>query len=139
MASRIDSFRGKHYFLSNFSEYPVTVGGITYQNNEAAFQAMKVLDVEQRKSFAHLDPSSAKQKGRRVRLRPDWEEVKESYMYLIVKAKFTQNPELGEKLKATGDAILVEGNTWNDTIWGVCNGRGQNKLGKILMRVRGEV
>ena len=40
---------------------------------------------------------------------------------------------------ATGDAELVEGNTWNDTYWGVCNGVGHNHLGKILMQVRQEL
>ncbi len=34
---------------------------------------------------------------------------------------------------------LVEGNWWNDTFWGVCNGEGQNNLGKILMKIRKEI
>ena len=46
------------------------------------------------------------------------------------------NPDLREKLVATGDAELIEGNHWNDTCWGVCKGIGQNNLGKILMEVR---
>lgn len=139
MTKRIESFRGEYYFLSNFSEYPVTYDGITFRNNEAAFQAMKVTDHEQRKSFAHLDPSAAKKLGRHVDLRSDWEEVKQAHMYEIVKAKFTQHPKLKAQLIATEGAILIEGNTWGDTIWGMCNGRGQNKLGNILMRVRREL
>ena len=35
--------------------------------------------------------------------------------------------------------VKIEGNTWNDTFWGVCNGQGQNWLGKILMLVRSEL
>lgn len=139
MVKRIDSFRGEYYFLSNFSDYPVTYEGLTYRNNEAAFQAMKVTDLEQRKSFTHLDPNAAKKLGRHVDLRPDWEGVKYAYMYEIVKAKFTQHRKLREQLLATGDALLIEGNTWNDTIWGMCNGRGQNLLGQILMKVRREL
>ena len=54
-------------------------------------------------------------------------------------AKFTQNEELKEKLLATENEELVEGNTWHDTYWGVCNRRGKNKLGKILMRIREEL
>jgi predicted NAD-dependent protein-ADP-ribosyltransferase YbiA (DUF1768 family) len=59
----------------------------------------------------------------------------------ILTAKFTV-PELREKLKATGDATLIEGNHWHDNRWGKCtcercqNKDGQNWLGKILMEVR---
>ncbi len=62
----IDSFRGEYYFLSNFYEAPVLYDGITYQNNEAAFQAQKTLDMEKRKEFASLSPNLAKRAGRRV-------------------------------------------------------------------------
>lgn len=45
---------------------------------------------------------------------------------------------LSEMLEATGDAELIEGNHWGDTFWGVCNGVGQNNLGKLLMAIRSE-
>ena len=60
-------------------------------------------------------------------------------MYLICRAKFFQNEDLGQKLMNTGDAVLIEGNYWGDRYWGVCNGEGQNKLGKILMKIREEL
>ena len=60
-------------------------------------------------------------------------------MYEIVLAKFTQNPDLKEELLATGDEHLEEGNTWGDAIWGTVDGVGENRLGKILMRVRDEL
>lgn len=135
----IKEFRGKYYFLSNFYEAPITYEGITYQNNEAAFQSAKVLDMSVREKFSILDPSSAKRKGRHVQLRHDWEKVKFDIMYEICKAKFSQNAELKDKLLATGDEYLEEGNTWGDRIWGTVNGKGQNNLGKILMRVREEL
>ena len=72
-------------------------------------------------------------------MRPDWEQVKTGIMEEIVRAKFTQHPELAALLLATGDTVLVEGNHWGDTCWGVDTrtGRGENHLGKILMKVRG--
>lgn len=137
--NKIDEFRGKYYFLSNFYNSPVTYEGITYQNNEAAFQAMKVTTDEIRKQFADLPPNLAKRKGRNVQLRNDWEAVKEQYMYEIVLAKFKQNRDLKKRLLATGTSELIEGNTWGDVIWGMCKGQGENKLGKILMRIRNEL
>lgn len=135
----INEFRGKYYFLSNFFEAPVTYEGITYGNNEAAFQAAKVTDTTVKEKFSNLDPSSAKRKGRHVQLRHGWDRIKFNIMYEIVKAKFEQNSELREKLLETGDSHLEEGNTWGDRIWGTVSGKGQNNLGKILMRVREEL
>ena len=135
----IDSFRGEHFFLSNFFEAPVIYDGITYLNNEAAFQAQKTLNKKQRLKFAMLNPSQAKKMGRSVSLRPDWEEIKINVMYEICKAKFTQNENLKRSLLNTGNAELIEGNNWGDKIWGQVNGIGENNLGKILMRIREEL
>ena len=135
----IDRFDGTEYkFLSNFYEADVTYDGLTFTNSEAAFQAAKVLDKEKRKEFCNLSPRSAKAKGKKVPLRPDWEEVKDQVMYDVCTAKFEQHPDLMERLLATGEEELVEGNTWRDRYWGVYNGKGQNKLGKTLMRIREE-
>lgn len=135
----IDSFKGKYFFLSNFYESPVIYGGITYLNNEAAFQAQKTLNKKQRLKFAMLNPSQAKGMGRSISLRPDWEEIKINVMYEICKAKFTQNENLKRSLLNTGNAELIEGNNWGDKIWGQVNGIGENNLGKILMRIREEL
>ena len=135
----INEFKGKYFFLSNFYMADVTYNGVTYTNNEAAFQAQKVTDISKCAEFSGLDPSQAKRKGRHVKLREDWEDVKEDIMYEICKSKFASNPDLGKKLLDTGDEYLEEGNTWGDRIWGTVKGQGQNKLGKILMRVRDEL
>lgn len=133
---RIEQFRGTHYFLSNFYPAAVFINGIGYQNNEAAFQAQK--QPERAHEFATLPPNEAKRLGRQVKLRTDWESVKQTIMEDIVRAKFEQNPHLREKLLLTGTAELIEGNSWNDTYWGVCRGKGRNELGKILMKIRAE-
>lgn len=133
----IDRFSGRYFFLSNFYSIPVEYEGLVYENNEAAFQAQK--DPSRRLEFTSLNPSEAKRLGRRVTLRKDWEDVKVETMKNIVREKFNQNPDLQEKLLATGDEMLIEGNTWNDCCWGVCNGVGKNLLGKILMDVRKEL
>ena len=132
----IKSFRGKYSFLSNFYTAPVAWEGITYCNSEAAFQSAKCVNQADRDAFAGLSASEAKRLGRQVKLRDDWELVKEDVMYEICLSKFSQNTKLKEKLLLTGNDLLVEGNTCGDQFWGVVNGVGQNKLGKILMQVR---
>lgn len=136
---KIASFRGENYFLSNYYSAPVTYDGITYKNNEAAFQAQKCQNKDDRILFSQLSPNEAKPLGRHVDLRSDWEEVKTQIMYEIVFAKFSQNEDLKRKLLATGDRLLEEGNTWGDRIWGTVNGKGENRLGKILMKIREEL
>lgn len=135
----INNFKGRYFFLSNFYMCDVIINDIKYTNTESAFQSMKTNNINIRKSFSSLDPSRAKSKGRRIQLREDWEKVKDNIMYEIVKSKFSQNKDLRLKLLETENEELIEGNDWNDTYWGVCNGKGKNMLGKILMRVRDEL
>jgi NAD+ synthase len=135
----INDFRGKYAFLSNFYDAPVEYNGLRFLNSEAAFQAQKTIDERERMQFTNLDASNSKRLGRAVTLRKDWEKVKIQVMYEVCYAKFTQNPRLAEKLAATGNEVLIEGNTWNDKFWGVCNGKGMNHLGKILMAIRTEL
>lgn len=133
----ISSFRDEYFFLSNFYPVEIKLDGIVYPNAEAAFQAQKTLDVEERRKFSMLkNPVQAKRLGRKVKLRDDWEEVKLEIMTEIVSQKFLQHPHLIEMLLQTGDEELVEGNKWGDRFWGVCKGKGENHLGKILMKIR---
>lgn len=145
MVQKIDSFKGDFFFLSNFYERPVLYEGLVYQNTEAAFQAAKCESIHDRKQFCTLRPSQAKQLGRRVYLRPDWEGVKDQVMKDILQCKFSQSPHLKMLLLETGDALLVEGNTWHDNYWGNCTCprcqdiQGRNQLGKTLMQIREEL
>lgn len=80
-------------------------------------------------------PQQAKTLGRSCQLRADWDEVKDKVMFEILQAKF-RDRRLAKDLLDTRPHDLIEGNTWGDTYWGVCNGEGENKLGKLLMKVR---
>lgn len=138
----ITDFHEEPYqFLSNFYEARVEYGGLAFGSNEAAFQAQKCMLEEEKAQFTEYGPGKSKGVGRRVKLRPDWESVKVGIMEEIVRAKFTQHPELAAKLFLTGERILVEGNHWGDTFWGVDTrtGQGENNLGRILMKIRAEI
>ena len=141
----INSFSNQYEFMSNFYNAPVTYDGLTYRNNEAAFQAQKIANKEERKKYCTYSPSKAKLEGRNCELRKDWENIKYQVMYDIVKAKFELNKDLRQQLLATGTEELIEGNWWHDNCWGDCSCerckdiKGQNNLGKILMRIREEI
>lgn len=139
METSICSFTGEYDFLSNFFEIPLEYKGYIFTSTEAAFMAEKSGDPQDLQRFSEYLPSKAKREGRKVNLRSDWEDVKIPIMKTIVKAKFDQHKELKEKLLATKDRELIEGNHWNDTFWGICNGVGQNNLGLILMEIRNEM
>lgn len=134
----IDSFRGDFGFLSNFYEASIWVDGERYPSVEHAYQAAKAGDETTKKMIREAKtPGIAKRLGQACRLAADWDTRKVSVMRTLVREKF-KNPLLRSLLLATDNATLVEGNTWNDTTWGVCRGKGQNLLGKILMEIRDE-
>lgn len=140
-AKPITCFRGAYWPLSNFSLSLVRYEGVTFPTVENAFQAAKHAEptIEWLELMSQVTASEAKIKGRRCPLREDWEEVKESIMLDLLRQKFRTHRYSHDVLLGTRDAELIETNTWNDKEWGVCNGEGKNKLGKLLMRVRAEL
>lgn len=136
----INRFDGQYFFLSNFYPTKVVFEGIIFESAEHAYQAAKSTDPKVRAKFLSANSAKeAKALGRKIKLRPDWEQIKLDIMLRVVKSKFKHNIQIADKLLATGDEELVEGNNWNDTFWGVCDGVGENHLGKILMQVREEI
>ena len=84
------------------------------------------------------DPLHVKRIGRTVQNFDPfvWDKVAEKHIANGMYLKFTQNPDLNQKLMATGDATLLEANPY-DSKYGVGrDGQGQNLTGKCLMRVR---
>lgn len=135
----IDKFAGSYRWLSNFWSAEVEYDGVRYPTTEHAFQAAKTEDLGQRRHVRKAKtPGEAKKLGRQVTLRSGWESMKDAVMLDLNRQKF-RDPDLREKLLATGDQELVEGNTWGDTYWGVVRGKGKNRLGKILMQIRSEL
>lgn len=139
MPNLIQEFRGEYGFLSNFYPAKLMWDGWEWPSSEHAYQAAKTKDPDARIDI-HLAPTpgKAKELGKIVPRRNDWEDVKLAYMTGIVFAKFNQNEDLCQRLLETGNAWLVEGNSWGDEFWGKClvKNQGENWLGRILMLVR---
>jgi len=108
--------------------------GRIYPSVENAYQAAKA-HPSQRAAFTKCSAGAAKHLGRGVELPTNWDVEKISVMRSLLRCKFADKA-LAAKLIATQAEELVEGNTWGDTFWGVCRGKGDNNLGKLLMEIR---
>ncbi len=108
-----------------------------YSCTELAYMAAKTTDLRLRSKISKMSPYEAKAywQERANEVRADFDEIKIGVMTEINRQKFS-HPRLKQMLQETGNAILEEGNTWGDTFWGICDGVGENNLGKILMQIR---
>ncbi len=140
MPRAMTRFRGAYAFLSNFYPSPIPVGDLVAPTAEHAFQLLKTNNLEERRWICDAaTPAMAKRRGRTVTIRADWFQCRLEAMGMVLRMKFAPGTELAAQLIATGDADLVEGNTWGDQFWGVSRGRGQNHLGRLLMKIRAEL
>jgi ribA/ribD-fused uncharacterized protein len=118
--------------------------GKVWPSVEHYFQAMKFPDNEAYQESIRLTkkPEAAKRMGKteEVPVRPDWATYRDVVMLTAVKEKFSdRHPELKAKLLETGSAILKDASPL-DNYWGIGRSKkGRNKLGEILMTVRGEL
>lgn len=135
-------FKGEHRWLSNFAYSPVELNGRIFPTVEHAYQAAKTQDDYSRWKFQVIPSDQAnvaKKMGQEVKIAtPNWDVARLDVMLDLVRKKF-KIKEYRQMLISTGSATLVEGNTWGDQFWGVSRGRGENHLGRIIMRVRKEI
>jgi ribA/ribD-fused uncharacterized protein len=134
----ITTFDGdpRYEFLSNFHPCPVELDGVEYRTVEHAYQAAKTLDRAEREHVRSAPtPAEAKERGQHLTMRPDWTDIKVDIMRALLQQKFSSGP-LRDHLLATRPRELIEGNTWDDRFWGVCDGEGENWLGRLLMEIR---
>jgi N-glycosidase YbiA len=132
----------KYGDFCNYSAHGFEIDGKYWPTVEHYFQAQKFAGTEQEELVRRArTPGDAKSLGRSyyVPLRTDWEIVKDELMYRAVSRKFQTHKGIRERLISTGQEEIIE-NAPGDYYWGCgADGSGQNKLGKILMRVRDEL
>jgi len=151
----IDKFEGRFRFLSNFYPCKIEHKGIKYPSVEHFYVAMKVTEMQLidgiyytaadfREMISRIsNPGDVKKIGSRVKIRRDWDDKKLEFMNWAVREKF-KDETLAEMLISTGDQEIIEGNWWHDNFFGSCScvkcgNKGQNNLGKLLMRVRDDI
>lgn len=125
--------------LSSFSRHGFVLEGVSWPSVEHYFQAMKFEDAQYREVIRAADhPRKARRLGRsrRKKLRPDWKVVRKVIMTRAIYTKCRANPDVAQRLLATGERRLVENNSY-DYFWGCGRDRrGYNYFGRILMSVR---
>lgn len=137
-------FKNEYAFLSNMYSCPVKFDGEVFPCVETAFQYAKCADENDKERFMNtrgfwVNGYTARSIGRKVKLRSDWDTYRLEVMKELLEDKFYHHEKFREGLKLTRKIEIVEDNTWDDTFWGKCNGKGENNLGKMLMEIREEI
>ena len=142
MSIRFNSKLTEWCWLSNFFLSPMTLDEKEYLTVEHWFQSQKFTDsLLQEKIRVASTPTQAKRLGRTrdESFLSNWDEIKEDIMLKGLRAKFTQNIVLQNSLLKTGSTLLEEDASW-DSYWGVGrSGKGKNRMGYLLMKVRDEL
>ncbi|HEX5448212.1 MAG TPA: NADAR family protein [Candidatus Saccharimonadales bacterium] len=129
--------------LNNWSAHQVKIWGQVFPTLEHAYHYKK---------FDQQNPEIAKriletpspwaamqiERQHKSKRRTDWQQVKISIMEELCRAKLDQNEDMRERLMATGIKNIYENSPW-DEFWGHAQGKGQNQMGKILMKLREEL
>lgn len=137
--NNVKGFFGEYKYLSNFEMCDIYFDCDLYGCTEAAYMAGKTLDPAIRAKFfksTNITAREARNLGQIIELRSDWDKVRYDTMAAVVYDKFYRHLDLREKLISTGNKYLEETNHWSDRYYGVCDGTGENNLGKILMSCR---
>ena len=138
----ITEFRDEYRWLSNFAPVKITYKGIEYASVEHAYMSAKSDDMEWKSKCAdkQITAGQIKRESKDIMLVDNWDEIKVDVMHECLIHKFNQEP-FRRKLLATKLEEIQEGNTWNDTFWGVDikTGEGANMLGLLIMDVRDDL
>lgn len=137
----ITEFQGEFRWLSNFWPAKCWYDGVNYGSVEAAYQAAKTENAEERTCLLSVTPATAKKIGRSFTIREGWHDMRLDVMKVLLEQKFTEDNHAGRQLIETHPAKLSEGNYWGDSFWGIDlkKGKGKNHLGKLLMERRKEL
>ena len=132
--------------MSNFEPCEVTFEGVTYPSTEHAYQAAKTLNPKIRALFLlpSVTAGKAKRMAKTMKVREDWNDVRVGVMEGLLRQKFAPGTSLALELAVLKDYDICEGNYWHDNFWGSCTcakcaDKGENVLGKLLMKLRDEL
>ena len=132
--------------FSNLYQRPILFEGRKYKTAEHAYQAGKPRKEAVREWILSAPtPALVAMAAHGLytwEVVSNWSSIKTERMRAVLRAKFTQHPDLGRLLLSTENARLVESGRVNNAVnrfWGEVNGEGHNMLGLLLMEIREEL
>lgn len=134
--NNIKGFFGEYRWLSNFHHAPILWNGLGFTSTEAAYQSSKCTNIDAARKFQNYTAQESKTQSAFINAPKHWPNIKFNVMAQVVFQKFLIHKDLRYKLIDTDNKYLEETNHWKDVYWGVCDGVGENNLGRILMSTR---
>jgi N-glycosidase YbiA len=142
--SAVYFFTPPFYALDNFSSYTVEIWSKKFPTSEHAYQWKKFAASHPdlaAQIFAAANPNAVKKiaDGHRTEVSQEFSSKKVEIMEEILRAKLAQHEKVQNILLKTGNKEIVE-NSPDDGFWGAGpDGKGQNMLGKLWMKLRAEL
>lgn len=137
----INFLDNRFHDLAPFAALEVEIDGVAYKTAEHAYQALRVIPEAREMIVSAKSPLNAWREGQVCKQNGQLLEGydKDALMEKIFRAKLTQHPDLINVLKASKDRLLLKV-TPDDAYWGTgVDGSGQNKMGKLWMKLRTEL
>jgi predicted NAD-dependent protein-ADP-ribosyltransferase YbiA (DUF1768 family) len=125
--------------LRNEYPAPITVDSNRYPTVVHAYWALAAADPAAAEQIRTADrPYDAEKLAEQAAIRPDWPTIRTAVMARLLRAKFTQHPQLAETLLATGDG-RIEYTSFGSGYWNTYRGQGRNWMGRLLELIRSEI
>lgn len=144
MIDKISSFTSQYSFLSNDHICLVHYEGLLYASVTHAFQAARCQSPELRESISKMhDIEPMFSLVEEIDDPANWSQIRVRIMEILIRDKFRRNHILRQRLIETGSSIIQ--NSYEDnsnpsnSFWGTVNERGENVVGKILMKIRTDI
>ena len=117
----IKEFQAENRWLSNFWPVEIEFEGIKYPSEEHAYMSAKSRSPLWKQFCANPENTAGKVKRRskKIKVRLDWDSIKNGVMFECLMQKFTQEP-FAKQLLDTWPQNIQEGNNWGDKYWGIC-------------------
>ncbi|MGW2472648.1 NADAR family protein [Streptomyces sp. NPDC001665] len=129
------------FMLRNDFPAPVGFAGASYASVQHGYRALSAADASDRNKIR--DAASGREAhdlGGRATRRSDWPDVRLAVMTGLLRAKFTQHPELAQVLLSTGDARISYTGLEDSPFWrDAPDDRGRNWIGRLLELTRSEL